>query len=538
MIIIVQQKEHRHRHELESKIITTNKSYSHVYLEYIVEHYDDLAAKPNDITVFVAFERFPSKIRMNVTVKEWMSDAYKHGVSVKYAKDLKIGVHSATHDFNIDEWPEGNKLIKANMTFGEWFSKNVFPDFPDPVMWWGDGPSFAVTNKSICNRSRNFYEDIIKQFDGTSSDSHEVAHFVERAWYYILSNTSGDSVIPRHLNLEPPENDLNEIEQMSTQEESTEHTIKVLYVWSDNMVILKDNFLKSISSLDAERYKICDYHIDLSKYTNNKFGFRTDSWHYCLLEKIRYISNTLDTEPDDAFIVCSDIDIQFFKPSAIDDLVQIAQDKQLEYYGMYEDNKNVKYNGGFYILKATKRTRDFYRHIVKCLEEKSYPFGDQDIINSDINKFLGNNHQQIPASLTLWGGNGVKQSHAMHHAVLAAGVHDKVPQLISVYKDYMTKVQIPQTLYSSPVTLNVIDIYDINDWPDEDVDDRKSWIDRVNIHCIAYDLPKDKEPWDTLYNMMSFVSYIVFEKEVPTNFTPHRFINLQAKIWVPKHIST
>ncbi len=550
MIVIVQKKEHRHMHELESTIITTNKSYSHVYLEYIIEYYDALARNCNDVTVFIAFERFSAKIGINATLKGWIADAIEHGASIKYAKDHKIGAHSATYDFNIDEWPKGNELVKINMRFGEWFENNVTPDFPNPVMWWGDGPCFAVTNRTICKRSRSFYEDIIKQFNGTTSDSHEVAHFVERAWYYIFMTATGDDTVNifrqeeqesanelhRSIVEEQQPQTFNETQKPS-QQQPEQVRIKLLYVWSDNMIILRDNFLKSISSLDTYTYKICDHYIDLLKFTDNKFGFRTESWHYCLLEKIRYISRTLDTEPDDAYIVCSDIDIQFFNPSVIDDLIQDAQDQQLEYYGMYEDNKRVKYNGGFYVLKASKRTRDFYHHIVKCLEERSYPFGDQDIINADIDKYLGDRHQQIPASLTLWGGHGVKQTHAFHHAVFAKGMHDKVPQLISVFKDYMTKVQIPLTLYSSPIKLNVIDIYDINDWPDEDIDDQKSSIDRVNIHCIVYDLPKDQEPWDTLYNMMNFVSYIVFQKEMPTMFSPHRFINLQGKIWIPKHLA-
>ena len=46
------------------------------------------------------------------------------------------------------------------------------------------GGMFCYSKKNILSRSLSYYEDLLSQFD---SDDSEVAHFFERAWYYIFN---------------------------------------------------------------------------------------------------------------------------------------------------------------------------------------------------------------------------------------------------------------------------------------------------------------------------------------------------------------
>ena len=77
---------------------------------------------------------------------------------------------------------------KSNLTFGEWMEKFVEPKFDDYVRREGAhvnfGGTFCYSKKRILSRPLEYYKSLMTQFDANDS---EVAHFFERAWYYIFN---------------------------------------------------------------------------------------------------------------------------------------------------------------------------------------------------------------------------------------------------------------------------------------------------------------------------------------------------------------
>ena len=81
------------------------------------------------------------------------------------------------------------KPNKDNITFGQWMLKYVEPDLEKYVRQIGFqfnlGGTFCVSKKNILSRPLDFYTKLIEQFEHYNDS--EMAHFFERAWFYIFN---------------------------------------------------------------------------------------------------------------------------------------------------------------------------------------------------------------------------------------------------------------------------------------------------------------------------------------------------------------
>ena len=155
----------------------------HTYLHHIIENYDSLAP----VTIFMQgswqdVEKRQQTLDVIRRVKET-------GTSVVPLWDAPADIQS----FSLDEWTSTNAENKSyNLTskldpsphrpYGVWFKHNFPDDTLDKVHYKA---IFAVSREHIHNRSKEFYQKLIKYLDGSSNP--EAGHYVERSWGKIFS---------------------------------------------------------------------------------------------------------------------------------------------------------------------------------------------------------------------------------------------------------------------------------------------------------------------------------------------------------------
>jgi UDP-galactopyranose mutase len=148
----------------------------HTYLTYIIDRYDSLP----DIVFFTQ-----GNIR----------DHYSHDVSYflnlqpnefsSKNTDLKLFKTYISDDYRIHEW-SSSKLEPCEFPGNVWFNKFVNSEInldttPIYIYW---AAIFSVRKEAILSRSKDYYKSIISQLQTNSS---ELAHFIERSWYYIFN---------------------------------------------------------------------------------------------------------------------------------------------------------------------------------------------------------------------------------------------------------------------------------------------------------------------------------------------------------------
>jgi hypothetical protein len=461
---------------------------AHTYLYHIVNNYDNILNTPDDVTLFTQgkISDHTNKTELEYT-EDLLVDAELLGISINNARDHKFNKHSATYDFRIKQWPPGNILEQEpqNLNFGQWFTKYIKNEFPEIIYWWV-GAIFAVKHKFILNNTREYYNNILNLF---ISNSPEIAHYMERAWLYLFLS---DSIITPNIH-------------------------KLIYIWSDNIIELKNLFDTSLNEC-KDFFEIKSLKLDLNKF-NNSYGFRTESWYHCLYIKILYIRNIIKlTNNSGEYIVCSDIDIHFFKPKGLLELINTARYRDLYFYGMHENNINYKYNGGFYIIKSCNAITRMFDYIVSMIEEKKYPYGDQDIINEYLlSGKLYNKHDIIPKELTCWGPQTPLSTNVFHHAVCTNGLKDKLEQIKKNYITYITSFIINNIYESRLIISSKPKLKNYNRQTKfiyiSDILNSIDIINNNSIDLIELDVDiLDNSIWIYLYNFLKYTGYIIIKK--------------------------
>ena len=160
----------------------------HTYLAYIIEQYHNL----KEYTLFTSPDYQVHSQSKIYTALKFFEKCNK--VNAHYKKDVyfakkckKVNFFCKDYRINNFGWKDLS-LNKDNITFGEWVKKYIEPNFERFVRKNGAfvnfGGTFCVRKANILSRNLSFYKQLIGQFD--SNDS-EVAHFFERAWYYIFN---------------------------------------------------------------------------------------------------------------------------------------------------------------------------------------------------------------------------------------------------------------------------------------------------------------------------------------------------------------
>ena len=148
--------------------------------------------------------------------------------------------------------------------------------------------------------------------------------------------------------------------------------------------IFKGLALCCLSSIKNKNFLI---HFNYNQTDKNSAGFSSKSWYECIEKKAQFIAQLFDSLNDGDFLCVSDCDIFYFDSNHTYSLKKYMDKNNLHLLGLaehgdaYPENKFSAYvNGGFYIIKKTQRTKNFFKQIVST-DLSQYRYADQEIIN-------------------------------------------------------------------------------------------------------------------------------------------------------------
>lgn len=189
----------------------------------------------------------------------------------------------------------------------------------------------------------------------------------------------------------------------------------------------------------SHQVEVHEYIIDMSAF-NGIGDFHTDGWYYACRTRIINMLDFMFSNPSVKHVIFSDADIHFLNPQKLPELVQEAESRNLDYYGMRENNSH-QFNCGFIVMKNHKKCHDFLNQVVYRLDHERLPYADQSVINELL--LHGNVHDMtfdfIPNDLVVWGADPQPHPNAIfHHAVCASTVSEKIEQIqyiIQLFKE-------------------------------------------------------------------------------------------------------
>ncbi len=162
---------------------------------------------------------------------------------------------------------------------------------------------------------------------------------------------------------------------------------------------------------------------------SNKTGFQTESWYFCIIEKLKWASSFEDGETFD-YVVVSDCDIQFFSKNNWKRIYNFIDSKNESIFFMRECQEQNKMNGGFYIMKGSYYP-DYIKFVKKMLIDGDLynDHGDQTYFNNNIDLL---DYCFLPDEYYIWGWmceNKNKENVLFHHAVVDTNTEDKLKQI-------------------------------------------------------------------------------------------------------------
>lgn len=108
-------------------------------------------------------------------------------------------------------------------------------------------------------------------------------------------------------------------------------------------------------------------------------GFQSPNWYMNLAEKIVFLRKKMDEIDHGEVICCCDADIQFFKPEDLFRVMKIMKEKDIDYMGQREQDRD-HFNGGFFLIRKSNLTIDFLDQIISK-DLTAYQHAEQDVIN-------------------------------------------------------------------------------------------------------------------------------------------------------------
>lgn len=149
---------------------------AHTYLTHIVDNYEHLS---NNI-IFIQANPFEHVHRPPIAnFEEWLKDWTSVELTTNYEPE------GDPYSFRLKEY-HGEKLGQAPTCLGKWFETYINRKYPEPsTMRWYFGACFGTCRERILCRSKVYYQRLLDQV--STHRSPEVAHYLERSWYYIFS---------------------------------------------------------------------------------------------------------------------------------------------------------------------------------------------------------------------------------------------------------------------------------------------------------------------------------------------------------------
>lgn len=173
----------------------------HSHLDYIIDNYDNLPeiviftqANLNDhrdvhepsmsafhIKQINTIHRYTSTLSHDDIIYDMIKQVKLYGTTLN-AKTYIAGDSAVAYaEMKIPTEEE----VSTDLTFGEWFEKNLQAQFPDVARFmWFKNAIFGVAKKFIISRPKSFYQDIKDQITMCRQD---ILHYIERSWFYMLN---------------------------------------------------------------------------------------------------------------------------------------------------------------------------------------------------------------------------------------------------------------------------------------------------------------------------------------------------------------
>ncbi len=167
---------------------------SETYLNYIISNYDSLP----DVVVFtqarISDHLNENNVRILIDKKNQalLNQTGKSNPSIITPSIPHTSWAQNNHwgpQWNLDPvtntyYLEDNYKDNNKMTYYEWFCRHINPIYPDPIHVYV-AAIFAVKKECILKKSKEYYEELIKQVNHHSNPAE--GHFFERSWFYIFS---------------------------------------------------------------------------------------------------------------------------------------------------------------------------------------------------------------------------------------------------------------------------------------------------------------------------------------------------------------
>ena len=172
---------------IENEIILENVGReSETYLNYIITNYHELP----DIVVFtqgrISDHKGKDDVNYLINIK---NGALINNKSQSFIRHYQTNNNSACWDskwnlvngyfFLSDNYKNNNQI-----TFEDWFKKNINIDYPNPIYIYKNA-IFAVKKELILKRALDYYNNLILEVNHHINSTE--GHFFERSWYYIFN---------------------------------------------------------------------------------------------------------------------------------------------------------------------------------------------------------------------------------------------------------------------------------------------------------------------------------------------------------------
>ena len=147
------------------------------YLHYIIDNYHNL----HDVVIFTQgnISDHRGSNNSNILLK-YANDALLYGKSI-CSRDNCPANWNSINDNNY--YLHDNYKNNERISFGEWFTRNVSPVYPKPLLLYWNA-IFAVKKELILNRPLEYYKKLILEVNHHVNPAE--GHFFERAWFYIF----------------------------------------------------------------------------------------------------------------------------------------------------------------------------------------------------------------------------------------------------------------------------------------------------------------------------------------------------------------
>ena len=155
---------------------------AHTYLYHIIKSYERYSVPINKVVLFLQgrIDDHLSYYRKKTTF-EFLLWSIDETHMLKTTRAAALVESNFSQGFTLGTYANYS-LKPTGLTFGDWMTRFVVSPFPNPITWWV-GALFGVQSHILIQKPIQEYITILDQF---TTVNEELAHFCERAWFYMI----------------------------------------------------------------------------------------------------------------------------------------------------------------------------------------------------------------------------------------------------------------------------------------------------------------------------------------------------------------